>query len=125
MSRSRPARSRSAAPWRPPCRARHSWRWTRVARLAIRPGWRLDGSGEAAIRDGASLVAGVSAERVRDGLVGILAEPAAAAGLRLLDRLEVLPALLPESIAMRRTPQPAPHRFDVWEHSLPAVEAAD
>src|SRR6266542_609773 len=26
---------------------------------------------------------------------------------------------------MRNTAQPAPHRFDVWEHSLRAVEAAD
>jgi putative nucleotidyltransferase with HDIG domain len=26
---------------------------------------------------------------------------------------------------MRDTPQPEPHRFDVWEHSLRAVEAAD
>jgi putative nucleotidyltransferase with HDIG domain len=33
--------------------------------------------------------------------------------------------VLPESLAMRRTPQPLPHRFDVWEHSLRAVEAAD
>jgi putative nucleotidyltransferase with HDIG domain len=37
----------------------------------------------------------------------------------------VLAVLLPESIAMRETSQPEPHRFDVWEHSLRAVDAAD
>jgi putative nucleotidyltransferase with HDIG domain len=57
--------------------------------------------------------------------VGILAEPAAAAGLRMLDRLGVLAVLLPESLPMRATAQPLPHHFDVWEHSLRAVEGVD
>ena len=57
--------------------------------------------------------------------MAILAEPAAGSGLRMLDDLGVLSVLLPESLAMRATRQPAPHRFDVWEHSLRAVEAAD
>src|SRR5262249_53583033 len=42
-----------------------------------------------------------------------------------LDRLGVLAVLLPESGLMRETTQSPPHRFDVWEHSLRAVEAAD
>jgi hypothetical protein len=46
-------------------------------------------------------------------------------GLRLLDRLNVLPVLLPESLAMKNTDQPEPHVFDVWEHSLQAVGASD
>jgi poly(A) polymerase len=97
----------------------------RGVRLAIRPGWRLDPGAEVAIREAAPRVAHVSAERVRDELVAILAEPRAASGLRLLDRLDVLTALLPESLAMRQTSQPEPHCFDVWEHSLRAVGAAD
>jgi putative nucleotidyltransferase with HDIG domain len=97
----------------------------RGVRLAIRPGWRLDPSAELAIREAADRVREVSAERVRDEVSAILAEPAAAAGLRLLDRLDVLTVLLPESLAMRETSQPAPHCFDVWEHSLRAVGAAD
>jgi putative nucleotidyltransferase with HDIG domain len=97
----------------------------RGVRLALRPGWRLDASAETAIRASAPLVAGVAAERTREELVGILVEPVAATGLRLLDRLGVLPALLPESLPMRATAQPPPHRFDVWEHSLRAVEGVD
>jgi tRNA nucleotidyltransferase/poly(A) polymerase len=97
----------------------------RAARLAVRPGWRLHATAETAIREAAPRVAEVSAERVRDELAAILAGPGAAGGLRLLDRLGVLPALLPESRPMRETSQPEPHRFDVWEHSLRAVEAAD
>lgn len=97
----------------------------RGVRLALRPGWRLDAGTEAAIAAAAPLVAGVAGERIREELVGILAEPAAGAGLRLLDRLGVLAVLLPESLAMRATAQPLPHHFDVWEHSLRAVEGVD
>jgi putative nucleotidyltransferase with HDIG domain len=97
----------------------------RGVRLSLRAGWRLHPSAELAIAAAATLVAGVAPERVRAELVGILAEPTAAAGLRALDRLGVLPALLPESLPMRATGQPPPHRFDVWEHSLRAVEAMD
>jgi putative nucleotidyltransferase with HDIG domain len=97
----------------------------RGVRLAMRAGWRLDPETEAAIAADASGVAAVSPERLRDELVGILGEPTAAAGLRALDRLGVLRVLLPESLAMHATPQPLPHHFDVWEHSLRAVEGVD
>lgn len=97
----------------------------RAARLAIQPGWRLDPATAALIRDAAPRVSEVAAERVRDELATILAEARAGAGLRLLDELGVLCVLLPESVAMRGTVQPEPHRFDVWEHSLRAVEASD
>jgi poly(A) polymerase len=97
----------------------------RGVRLALRPGWRLDRSAEAAIAAAAPRVTAVAAERLRDELIGILSEPRAAAGLRVLDQLGVLPHLLPESGPMRATPQPRPHHFDVWEHSLRAVEGMD
>ncbi len=97
----------------------------RAARFAIEPGWSLAPEVEPAAREVAPAIADVAAERVRDELIAMLGEPAAGRGLRLLDRLDVLAAILPESLPMRRTPQPSPHRFDVWEHSLRAVEAAD
>jgi poly(A) polymerase len=55
----------------------------------------------------------------------VLAAPATARALRMADRLGVLAAVFPEVEPMRRTPQPAPHRFDVLEHSLRAVDACD
>jgi putative nucleotidyltransferase with HDIG domain len=100
-------------------------RTLRAARLAIRPGWRLDAGLEPGIRRAVPRLVEASAERVRDELVAILGDPAAARGLRLLDGWSVLAVLLPESGPMRDTPQPAPHCFDVWEHSLRAVEAVD
>src|SRR5581483_10432201 len=100
-------------------------RGLRGARLAARPGWRLDPGTEAAIRAGAPGLATVAAERIRDELTAFLSEVRAAPGLRMLDRLGLLAVLLPESAAMRDTAQPLPHRFDVWEHSLRAVEGID
>ena len=97
----------------------------RAARFGAQPGWRLDpGLGAAALRAAPGL-AQASAERVRDEIVAILAGPTSAAGLRLLDRWGALEVLLPEGEAMKATAQSEPHRFDVWEHSLRAVEGAD
>jgi poly(A) polymerase/tRNA nucleotidyltransferase (CCA-adding enzyme) len=100
-------------------------RTLRVAVLAVQPGWSVDPGVESAARAAAPSLREASAERVRDELVALVSGAAAGRGLRLLDRLGVVDVILPESAAMRATPQPAPHRFDVWEHSLRAVEAMD
>lgn len=118
-------RARVVRPCGPEVIAEDPVRALRGVRLAMRPGWRLHVTAATAIGRAAPRVAAAAAERVRDELVGVLAEPAAAGGLRLLDGLGVLAVLLPESVAMRATPQPAPHCFDVWEHSLRAVAAMD
>ena len=97
----------------------------RAARLALQPGWHLDGAVVAAGRAAAPTLTAVAAERIRDELVRIFDGGDAGRGLRLLDDMTALAALLPEREPMRRTPQPLPHHFDVWEHSLCAVEAAD
>jgi putative nucleotidyltransferase with HDIG domain len=97
----------------------------RAARLAIGPGWTLGPGAEEAATRAAPGLSRVSAERVRDELLGIFGEPASAAGLRLLDGWGALVVVLPERDAMKEATQSEPHRFDVWEHSLRAVEGAD
>src|SRR5262249_6567056 len=67
----------------------------------------------------------VAAERVRDELLMLIARPDTARALRRADALGVLRVVLPEIEPMRATPQPAPHRFDVLEHSLRAVAGCD
>ena len=97
----------------------------RAARLAIVPGWALAGGIEEAAKRAAPGLSRVSAERARDELLGIFGEPASAGGLRLLDGWGALAIMLPELNPMKETTQSEPHRFDVWEHSLRAVEGAD
>jgi putative nucleotidyltransferase with HDIG domain len=70
-------------------------------------------------------VAPVAAERQRDELVQMLRTNRAAQALRLLDELDLLSALLPEAAAMREVEQPKEHHWDVFRHSVAAVEALD
>ncbi len=100
-------------------------RAVRAIRLARALGFHLDRAVSRAARTIAPRLAAAAPERVRDELAGILALSRAAAALRALDRLGLLAAILPESLPMKSTSQPAPHRFAVWEHSLRAVEAVD
>jgi poly(A) polymerase/tRNA nucleotidyltransferase (CCA-adding enzyme) len=118
-------RDRVVRPCGPSTIADDPVRALRGVRLSLRPGWRMHPDAEAAIQAGAPLITRVAPERIRDELVGILGEPVAGAGLRALDRLGVLAIVLPESLPMRATAQPLPHHFDVWEHSLRAVEGMD
>ncbi len=97
----------------------------RAAHLAVVPGWSLEGGVAPAAEQAAPALRGISAERIRDELLALLAEPASARGLRLLDDWGALSVLLPERQAMKAAMQSEPHCFDVWEHSLRAVEAAD
>ena len=100
-------------------------RMLRGARLEAALGFRLTASAARAIRAAAPALASVSPERQRDELLVLLALPRAGRALRRLDALGLLTALFPEIEAMRGTSQPRPHRFDVLEHSLRAVEGAD
>jgi putative nucleotidyltransferase with HDIG domain len=96
----------------------------RGVRLESALGLRLTPAAARAIRAMAPRVASVSAERVRDELLAMLAGRAGVA-LRRLDALGLLTVVMPEIEPMRRTTQPAPHRFPVLEHSLRAVDGAD
>ncbi|MBN1666287.1 MAG: HD domain-containing protein, partial [Anaerolineales bacterium] len=60
----------------------------------------------------------VSAERIRDELLKILAGPRPHIALQTLEHLGALPRLLPEVLALNGVQQTAPHTLDVWRHTL-------
>jgi poly(A) polymerase len=97
----------------------------RAVRLEATRGLRLTPAAARLVRAAAPAIASVSAERVRDELIALLRATATGRALRRADALGLLEVVLPEVRAMRRVAQPAPHRFDVLEHSLRAVEACD
>ncbi len=88
-------------------------------------GLRLTAPAARAVRRAAPGLERVSPERVRDELLILLALPDTARALRRADALGLLAVVVPEIEAMRVTAQPAPHRFDVLEHSLRAVAGCD
>ena len=93
-------------------------RLLRAPRLAAQLGFEIEASTRHAIRARAHLVDTVAAERVRDELLKILAEPGASDSLRLLDDLGLLCRVLPELDAARGVAQPKEHHWDVFDHSM-------
>jgi putative nucleotidyltransferase with HDIG domain len=93
----------------------------RAVRLAAQLHFRIDKQTQAQVRGQAGSLAGVSAERRRDELLRCLGGQRPAAALRSLDRLGLMPALIPELSAMHGVIQSPPHVYDVWEHSLTAL----
>jgi putative nucleotidyltransferase with HDIG domain len=97
----------------------------RVLRLAHQLEFDIDPETEALARATVPALASVSAERVRDELTHVLRLLRSAPAVRQAEAWSALKAILPEIGPMRDTPQSAPHRFTVWEHSLRALEAAE
>ena len=100
-------------------------RLLRGVRLAGELEFEVEGHTEQLMARDASLITGVSAERVRDELYRILNKDRSESSLRYLDRLGLLTRLLPELDPLRGLEQPRPHFQDGFEHSLASVRATD
>ncbi len=101
-------------------------RMLRGVRLANQHGFRMEPDTARAIRRDGSLLDRVSAERVRDEFMAILAADGSKAQLEVLDRLDLLCRVIPELEATRNCDQPRAHHYwDVWGHLLHCVEYAE
>lgn len=100
-------------------------RGLRGVRLETTLGFTLTGPTRRAIHARAGDLARVSAERIREELLAILATAGSVRAFRRMDALGLLAVVMPEVEPMRVTSQPAPHRFPVLEHSLRALAGAD
>lgn len=67
-------------------------------------------------------VAKASPERVFAELKLLLGSEHAVAGLRMLDDLEILRAVLPEVVELKGVEQSSYHHLDAWEHTLEVIE---
>ena len=75
-----------------------------------------------AMRDQRGRLAIVSAERIRDELVKILAAPGASKGLDLAVQTDLAEEFLPELPALRLEQDPIHHHKDVYLHTLAVVD---
>jgi poly(A) polymerase len=101
-------------------------RLMRAVRLATELRMTVEETTSEMIRELAPRLAESAAERKRDELVRILDTPRSAWGLRLLDSLGLLEQLVPELMTAKGVEQPVNyHYWDVFEHSLQAVQALD
>jgi poly(A) polymerase len=100
-------------------------RMLRAVRLAMRYSLHIDPATQNLIKRDAQLLTLSAAERIHDELYAILSPNGATRCLHLLDELGLLMVLIPEFLPARGLRQPAPHYWDVLEHSLEAVEALE
>jgi poly(A) polymerase/tRNA nucleotidyltransferase (CCA-adding enzyme) len=103
----------------------------RACRFAAQFGFTIEPETFAAIPSSLDTVRKVSAERIREELVRLLAAPEPSIGFRLMRRSGLLALLLPELDAAsgveqrgRQPGTPALHCFDVLEHSMRSCDAA-
>ncbi len=97
-------------------------RMLRAIRFASRLGFTIEDSTLSAIRNRASRLSIVSAERIRAEFVKILMSPNAAQGLEMLRETGLLAEFAPELDRMHGVSQNIYHIYDVWTHSLKTLE---
>ncbi len=100
-------------------------RLMRGVRLAAGLGFSIEEGTADLITQQAPLISAVAPERVRDELLAILSLDGAKEHLETLDRLGLLCRLMPELEITRGVEQPRVHYWDVFGHSIQAVEAVE
>jgi len=96
-------------------------RTLRAVRIAAELEASVEQGTEELLRWAVPLITTVSAERVRDELVKIVALTGAAQNLGYLDELGLLTTIIPELETLKGVEQSQPHYLDVFEHSLETV----
>jgi poly(A) polymerase len=99
-------------------------RMLRAVRFAARLGFVVEPRTMRAIKELATEIGVVSAERVREELTKILTEGGARRGFELLDESGLLAQVLPEVARMKGVEQPPEYHpeGDVWVHTLLLLE---
>ncbi|MBI2846331.1 MAG: HD domain-containing protein [Chloroflexi bacterium] len=96
-------------------------RLMRAVRLACELGFSIEEETFDIIKRDAHLVSDVAGERVRDELWRILSASTPDQGLRSLDSLGLLTAIIPELEGTKGVEQPKEHFWDVFNHSIETV----
>jgi poly(A) polymerase len=98
-------------------------RMLRAVRFAARLDFAIEPNTYQAIKDEVERLSIVSNERVRDELTKIISSPGFSRGLELLRKSGLLSQFAPELTAMYGVTQNVYHIYDVWTHTLKAMEA--
>ncbi|GAB4535154.1 MAG: CCA tRNA nucleotidyltransferase [Anaerolineales bacterium] len=97
----------------------------RAVRMAVNMDLQIAPETRRLIQDALPGLPRVSIERVRSEILRILGGARPAVALRTLDVLGVLPAIFPETTALKGVVQSPPHIYPVWEHTLDVVARLD
>jgi len=83
--------------------------------------FKIDAKTLRQIKKDAHLIAGVAAERIREELFKVLASPRAHETLSGMDKIGLLPHVIPQITVMYGIKQGGYHHLDVWKHSLEVI----
>ena len=97
-------------------------RMLRAIRLASQLGFTINTDTELSIRNNSKLLENISQERIRDEFVKIVMSPNPLIGLSLAHKLGVLDYFIPELERTIGILQGGDHIYDVWEHTLRALQ---
>lgn len=100
-------------------------RLLRAVRLAAQLRFRLEPSTVSLVLAAAPEVTRVSGERVRNEFMALLAMNGSSGHLEVLDHLDLLCRVIPELSVTKGVEQPREHYWDVWGHTMHAVEYAE
>jgi poly(A) polymerase len=100
-------------------------RLLRAQRLAAELDFTIDRQAEAEMEKAAPLIATVPGERVREELLRLLNASHGGQVFADMEKWGLLTALIPELLPLKGVEQPKEHHWDVFEHSLKTVSAAD
>ena len=100
-------------------------RLLRAVRLSGELGLRIEPGTVRMLGAGSHLLPRVHPERIRDEFLRLLAPFGARGRLETLDLLGLLEHIVPELMATKGVDQPKMHYWDVWGHTLHAVEFAE
>jgi len=100
-------------------------RLLRAQRLAAELDFTIDRQAEAEMEKAAPLIATVPGERVREELLRLLNASRGGQVFADMEKRGLLTALIPELVPLKGVEQPKEHHWDVFEHSLKTVSAAD
>ena len=99
-------------------------RMVKAVRMVAQLGFTMEEKTAEAIKKLSGNVEFVSSERIRDELVKILLAPRAKEAVELLHNLGLLKHIMPELEEGLGIDQRGPHKYQVWEHSLLALDYA-
>ncbi len=102
-----------------------SARLLRAVRLAAELDFTISQETEALIWQNSHLITAIAGERIREELLRLLATADTGQLLLYLDELGLIGALIPELTETKGVEQPREHQWDVFNHSVKTVDAAD
>lgn len=104
--------------------AEDALRMLRAVRLAVELGLVIEGETMTAIASNAENLSKISKERIRDEFIRIILSKEPMQGIILLEKLGMLPYVVPDLMRSIGVSQNQAHAFDVYEHLLRTLQHA-